>query len=106
MKSLGRMFVTYQTVNFYRACFPALLQSNATTCSQSLCHMSYWYVLLLMHVYVDDVYHTIWYCVQGLTQGGDGWYGHCQLLSAMTFLSSIICPHGLLRNTLRHSQFI
>ena len=81
-------------VGFYRALLPAPLRSYVTTWSLSLCHTSYWYVLMLMHVYVDDLL-TIWYCVQGLTQGGEGWYGYCQLLSAIT-LSSIKCPHGLL----------
>ena len=99
MESLGRMFAMYQTVSSYRALLPAPLRSYATTWSLSLCHMRYWYVLMWMHVFVDDVYHlhvlTIWYCVQGLSHG---WYGYCQLLSAMTFLSSIICPHGLLCN--------
>ena len=46
-ESLSRMFVTYQTVSFYRALLPAPLWSYATTCSLSLCHMSYWFIIYL-----------------------------------------------------------
>ena len=51
-ESLGRIFVTYHTVNFYRALLPAPLRSYTTTWSVPLLHE------LLVRVYVGDSFYT------------------------------------------------